>query len=157
MKEFPDCSKILPRLYQGAYPPADETLIAHSFNVVVLCAFEYQPDARLFHGLTVLRCPIDDSNDVELTHAERRMVHNTASRVVTAHRSGGRIYVSCWQGRNRSGVVSALAVRQIVGCSGREAREWVRSRRIMALTNPLFSMLLDRLPRIEVERTLVRG
>lgn len=158
--ELPDCNRILPRLYQGAAPPADATLMLYGFNVLVLCAVEYQPKRELFGGLTLLRCPFDDNYDVRLTSAEKRLIFDTAARVVQALRAGARTYVSCAMGLNRSGLVTALVVREMTGSSGREARQWVQSRRPGALQNPHFGLLLDELERRDAGRrdlTVSRG
>lgn len=59
--------------------------------------------------------------------------------VVTAVREGKRVLVACAGGRNRSGLVVALAVREILGCSGAEALQLVQSRRENALNNMTFA------------------
>ena len=154
--ELPDCNRILPRLYQGAAPPADATLMLYGFNVLVLCAIEYQPKRELFGGVTVLRCPFGDNYDVRLTSVERRLIFDTSARVIRALRAGARTYVSCAMGLNRSGLVNALVVRDMTGSSGREARQWVQSRRPGALQNPHFGLLLDGLARTHADRRELR-
>lgn len=141
-----DHSKILPKLYQGAAPPEGHELYRWRFDVVVLCAEEYQPPNEAFPGVEVIRCPFDDRFDRRLTSDERRMIENTAARVARRVLAGKRTYVSCAQGINRSGLVTALAVRELTGCSGREATNWVRMRRPVALRNPMFRELLHALP-----------
>ena len=61
-------------------------------------------------------------------------------------RAGKRIYVSCNQGINRSGLVMALVVRELTAASGLEARQWVQSRRQGSLRNKKFCAMLDALP-----------
>ncbi len=51
---------------------------------------------------------------------------------------GGCVVVMCHAGRNRSGLVSALTVRELLGCSGQQAIEWVRAARPRALANVAF-------------------
>jgi protein-tyrosine phosphatase len=143
---LPNHSRIFTHLYQGARPPTGPTLLANGFDVVVLCAEEYQRPPAAFMGIRVLSCPYGDSFHTPLTFDERRMIADTAARVAQATRGGARVYVSCAQGINRSGLVSALAVRQLTGCSGLEARRWVQKRRQGSLTNPIFAGLLDALP-----------
>jgi hypothetical protein len=155
---FPHSSKILPRLYQGVAPPPGETMALHGVNVIVLCAQEIQPGAQHFPGVrVVLHCPFDDDYDVPLTASELNMVRNTAASVVRALRSGDRVYVSCRAGLNRSGLVVAHAVMYMIDCSGREAKQWVQSRRPRALSNPLFCQILDEIRRPERERLLARA
>jgi protein-tyrosine phosphatase len=69
--------------------------------------------------------------------------------VVTAVREGRRVLVACAGGRNRSGLVVALAVRDILGCSGAEAMQLVQSRRESALNNVTFAEHLAGLARPE--------
>jgi hypothetical protein len=71
-----------------------------------------------------------------------RLVHD----VVAAVRSGRRVLVACAGGRNRSGLVVTLAVRELLGCSGAQALQLVRSRREIALTNETFARHLASLP-----------
>lgn len=146
MPRLPGCDRILPHLYQGEKPPTGPTMRAHGFDVVVLCASEYQPSGAEFAGARVLHAPFHDIFGVPLTFEEKRMIMNTAARVAQAVRSGSRVYVSCWQGINRSGLVTALAVRELTGCTGTEAMRWVQARRQGSLTNPQFQQLLRRLP-----------
>jgi protein-tyrosine phosphatase len=69
--------------------------------------------------------------------------------VVTAVRDGKRVLVACAGGRNRSGLVVALAVRDLLPCSGTEAMELVQSRRESALNNVAFAQHLASLARPE--------
>jgi protein-tyrosine phosphatase len=71
-----------------------------------------------------------------------RLVHD----VVAAVRAGRRVLVACAGGRNRSGLVVGLAVRELLGCSGTEALTWVQSRREDALNNVTFARHLAGLP-----------
>jgi protein-tyrosine phosphatase len=95
----------------------------------------------------VIHCPFDDNYDVPLTASELTMVRNTAARVVFALRAGDRVYVSCHQGRNRSGLVVAHAVSYMTGCTGREAKQWVQARRPGSLQNPHFNQILEEVGR----------
>jgi protein-tyrosine phosphatase len=66
--------------------------------------------------------------------------------VVAAVRAGRRVLVACAGGRNRSGLVVGLAVRDLLGCSGAQALTWVQSRREDALNNATFASHLAGLP-----------
>jgi len=59
--------------------------------------------------------------------------------VVNAVREGKRVLVACAGGRNRSGLVVALAVHQLLGCSGAQALHLVQSRRENAVNNQTFA------------------
>ena len=56
------------------------------------------------------------------------------------------VAVHCRAGRNRSGLLVALIVRERLGLTGRDAMELVRERRPRALANEDFAAWLDRLP-----------
>jgi protein-tyrosine phosphatase len=124
-------SHLLPsgRLAQGSAPP----LSAHlPFDVVVLAAREYQPDLP---GYAVLRAPLDDSGPPP-SLADRAVIRRTAREIARLVRSHKRVLVTCWQGRNRSGVLSGLAMREL-GFSGHEAARRIQLLRD-GLTNPHF-------------------
>lgn len=72
--------------------------------------------------------------------------HDVADLVVKDVLSGRPVVVLCLQGRNRSGLVVALALRSIMSVSGAEAARMVREVRPRALSNPAFSRHLEALP-----------
>jgi len=90
------------RLAQGSAPPLD---LRAPFDVVVLAAEEYQPNLP---GYAVMHVPLDDGPPPDkLTRMRiRRAARNVADHV----RLGNRVLVTCWQGRNRSGVIAGLAL-----------------------------------------------
>lgn len=53
-------------------------------------------------------------------------------------RQGGAVLVHCHGGRNRSGLVNALIVRELDGCSGEEAMLRVKAARKGSLVNEHF-------------------
>jgi hypothetical protein len=69
--------------------------------------------------------------------------------VVVAVREGKRVLVACAGGRNRSGLIVALAVRELLCCSGAEAVQLVQSLRENAINNVTFAGHLASLPRPE--------
>jgi len=62
-----------------------------------------------------------------------------------------RIVVFCGAGANRSGLITALVVRQLTGETGRRAADHVRTRRPGALISGTFNMYLNALPDLEEE------
>jgi hypothetical protein len=56
---------------------------------------------------------------------------------------GGTVLTMCNAGRNRSGLLSALIVREIAGIPGEAAMEVVRFHRPNALANPHFERFLE--------------
>lgn len=139
-----DASRIWPRLWQGSALATHHDLRRRGFAALVLCAEEYQPDASLFPGLDVIHCPIDDT----IEPLDRRSIGlvNRAAGLVAAHLNAGRrVLVTCMQGRNRSGLVSGLALHMLTGMPGAECVRVVRKGRANALTNPAFAEKLGRL------------
>lgn len=119
-------------LAQGSAPPPGARL---PFDTIVLAAMEYQPDMP---GYEVLRVPLDDGPrpDAETVGRIRSAAHAVANRV----RAGRRVLVTCWQGRNRSGVIAGLAMRELGVPGVLSAR---RIRRIRnGLHNPHFLRLV---------------
>lgn len=116
------------QIAQGSAPPVN---VALPFDVVVLAAMEYQP---ALPGFKVLHVPLDDGPPP--TRADRAIIRGAARRVADHVRAGDRVLVTCWQGRNRSGVISGLAMREL-GVDGRSAAARIRQAR-NGLTNPHF-------------------
>lgn len=115
-------------LAQGAAPPSSVQL---PFDTIVLAAMEYQPDMP---GYEVLRVPLDDGPPP--TPEERTLIRATARDVARRVRAGRRVLVTCWQGRNRSGVIAGLALVELGLPGPRAARRIQRLRN--GLTNPHF-------------------
>ena len=72
-------------------------------------------------------------------------------------RSGERVLVTCAMGRNRSGLVSALALHFLTGISGAEAARLVKARRHNALTNRYFMAALFKVPAARRMRHIEEG
>lgn len=148
-----DANRITGGLYQGAAPPNGRAVRAAGFSLLVLCAKEHQDlDGRLYRGVRVLRCPLDDGDHPPTSDEWPRVV--TASRAVAAEIDrGGRALVTCMAGRNRSGLLSALVLRVRSARAGRlwcgaccVARVRLARTRAPALTNPHFVQTILGLP-----------
>lgn len=124
------------------------------FQVLVLCAREYQPAGTVFPGLTVIHAPNDDHCFV--TKEDLRLAVNAASRVAEHLKAGQKILITCLAGINRSGLVAALTIHKALGYSGRSCIDLVRAKRRLAdgddvaLTNTFFVEALLRLQGEEV-------
>jgi hypothetical protein len=144
-----DVSRVLPGLYIGSKPMPGPHLCRAGFDALVLCAEEIQPPSALFPGVLVIHAGIRD--DCDLSRSERLLALRAATEVARLVRRGQRVLVTCQQGRNRSGLVTAAAVHMLTGVSGRRAASHVQRRRQTplgpALSNPCFVELLRRLPR----------
>jgi protein-tyrosine phosphatase len=132
-------------LAQGSAPTAEDRL-HERFDVVVLCAYEYQ-NVRL-PGVETIRCPLDDDpNGPPMSVEEVGRAAGTATRVVRRIKAGKRVLVTCYMGRNRSGVVSGLALRAM-GFTPRQCVDIIRMvRGPNALSNKHFVNLIARMPR----------
>jgi len=124
------------RLAQGSAPPPRARI---PFDVVVLAAEEYQPDLP---GYRVLHVPLDDGPPPDKV---TRLRIRSAARTVADHvRIGHRVIVTCWQGRNRSGVIAGLALVELGVPRDRAVRR-IRELRD-GLTNPYFRAMVEGRP-----------
>jgi protein-tyrosine phosphatase len=106
------------------------------FDVIVLAAMEYQPDIP---GYTVLKVPLDDGPPPD--HVTRMRIRRTAREIADRVRMGQRVLVTCWQGRNRSGVLAGLA---LVSLGVHPIQAVGRIRRLRdGLTNPHFRAMVN--------------
>lgn len=118
-----DVTKLTERLYIGSAPeyPTDD------FDVIVLCAEEYQPPSRHFRGL-VLRVPLNDSNATfppETFDALREVAWDLAD----LWWQNSKILITCWMGRNRSALVSAVALSIILEMPTAQTAALIRKKR----------------------------
>lgn len=133
-----DASRITGNLWQGGKPPQGPILRFGGFDTLVLCAQEIQegtwPDVK------VLRAPNDDGPPP--TGFEIMIARLAAGAVVRELGAGKRVLVTCRQGRNRSGLVSALAM-VMLGWPAEAAIRRIRERRRDALTNEHFVRVIE--------------
>jgi protein-tyrosine phosphatase len=146
-----DATELLPGLWIGSAPETGPGVAHAGFHSLVLCAEEYQPRSREFPGLRhVLHAPLQDHipTGVEIDTALEAAMH-----IADMHAAGERILVTCLAGRNRSGLVCALAIVAITGARPLDAAMLVRMRRrgpdgMPALTNPAFIKFLRDLQKV---------
>jgi len=140
-----DASRIHQGLFQGSRPPTGARLQREGFRLLVLCAMEHQPPASAFPGVTVIHAPNDDDFDRMPTREELQLALGAARQAALVLASGGLVLSTCFAGRNRSGLVSALSLHLWLGVSGNKAIEMIQARRQRALRNPGFLTVLGRL------------
>jgi protein-tyrosine phosphatase len=140
-----DATRLVPKLYQGGQVSAVGPLLAAGFDAVVFCAVEIQPPSHLLQGVRALYCPLTDDPSRPLYPAEWMQARETGIEVAQLLREGKRVLVTCAQGRNRSGLVSAIALHILTGASGPKCVARIQKRRANALTNPQFVRALARL------------
>lgn len=97
-----DVTRIAPKLWMGSAPPTGRALRDFGFDVVVLCAQEYQPSERSFPGVRVVRAPFEDGR---VTPAIEATAREAARQVAAAIKRGKRVLVTCGTSHNRSRLV----------------------------------------------------
>jgi len=125
----------------------DSTALFEEFDIIVMCAGEWQPTLTLPEDRTkrVIRLPFDDTYEA-LIPSVLRSLHLTANELVAQHKTGKRILITCMAGRNRSGILAGLVLMKRFGMSGDEAILVIRDARgPAALSNPSFSSYLQSL------------
>ena len=136
-----------------------------AFHLIVFCAKEFGPPPQVLdhsrdrRQTRVYHAPMDDAN---ITRDEMFMASQAAKIVAAAFLKRKRILVTCHEGRNRSGLVVALALDILSSEGGEAAFNAVRERRRRAkgpaLTNPTFATLLKNIPpRTTGPRAIVLG
>jgi protein-tyrosine phosphatase len=140
-----EASKLTDLLYQGSLPASAQAVKRAGFDALVLCAREGQPPDHALQGIPVLRCPLDDNGRLSERHWRR--AHRCALTVARLVQQRRRVLVTCMQGRNRSGLVSGIALHLLTGHPGCDCARYIQVRRPTALTNEAFvAALCTRLP-----------
>lgn len=147
-----EASEIVPQLWQGSRPLMGEYVAQAGFQVLVLCAREYQPPASNFPSVEVIHAPNDDDpRYYPFTLDSLKGAIEASGKVAKAYLDGKNILVTCQAGLNRSGFVMALALHRIFGWNGSLCIQRVRTRRgvrndIAPLSNRDFTTVLRKLP-----------
>lgn len=130
--------KIADHLFQGGFPPPGDGLANAGIDVLVLAAAQHQ-DASLYPGVTVICAPGDDD---ARRHRLDRFIdgwRSAAAQVVEHVKAGRNVLVTCMAGQNRSGLITALALRELTGWSGKRCVEHISRQRPHALNNATFA------------------
>ena len=135
-----DATQLTEHLWMGSKPEMGRAVGEAGFDLLVLCAEEYQPPYGYFPGVDVIHAPFDD-NDVGPLPAEKEIACAAAHKVADALRAARPTLVTCFAGRNRSGLVAGLALAEI-GLDPLRAISLIRERRPRSLTNQWFVDLI---------------
>lgn len=145
-----DADEIYPGLWQGSLPPRGEVLARKGFKTVALCAVEWQFPHNAFWNVSVLHAPNKDDGS-PLTREQLLIAIDTGKKLAVRVKNGQKVLSTCYHGKNRSGLVTALTLHFLNGWSGAYCRELVREKRKLgdyskALSNPDFTQALLNLP-----------
>jgi hypothetical protein len=138
-------SELVPgRLWHGGCPVDFDWVRTTGIDVVLDVAdADAHPPADAIEGLTYLKCPLVDGGTVP----DPTLTLGLAALVARLVDDGHRALVHCTFGRNRSGLMATLVVRELLGLSGADALAHVRSRRRKVANNAAFEEWLGSLPR----------
>jgi protein-tyrosine phosphatase len=100
------------------------------------------PDLARHYGGNYQSYPIPDG---DLHRANASVLQTVAIWAAAPARKGNAVLIQCHAGRNRSGLLAALVVRELTGKSGREALAAVREARPGAVDNRAFEAFLEAL------------
>jgi protein-tyrosine phosphatase len=148
-RDAPD--RIAQWLWQGREPerPCSPYAVPDRIDLLVLCYMQHQEPWNRFEGrgFAVLQAPFDDDT-VTMRTGDEEIAHRAARAAFGVMYHGGNVLITCHQGFNRSGLVSALALRYLQSdenLSGAQAAALVREARPGSLYNPAFNAYLESL------------
>jgi len=131
------------RLWQGGVPVDFDWIREQGLDAVVdVSDADAHPPAGAVSDLIYLKCPLVDGEDLPdpaVTIPLAEMVGGLISE-------GHKVFVHCTFGRNRSGLLVTLIVRQVLGMPGADALDYVQARRDRAVNNEDFAAWLRSLP-----------
>ena len=136
-----DVTQLTKCLWIGSKPKTGRVVADSGFDLLVLCAEEYQPPARAFPGVEVIYAPFDDNSDIGPLPSEKKIARRAAKRVADALRREQQVLVTCYAGRNRSGLVCGLAMVEN-GHDPIRALTLIWDKREYSLTNEWFVDLI---------------
>jgi protein-tyrosine phosphatase len=114
-------------------------------HMVAFAPKKPDPDLELWSPdiFKYIHFPITDGQLKECTGLALIQI---AAQMAEEIKAGGCVLTMCSAGRNRSGLMSALIVRKVLGISGADAMDHVRVERPDALANDHFAKFLRELP-----------
>jgi hypothetical protein len=130
-----DATHLTGTLWIGGRPECGRLVREAGFDLLVLCAEEYQPPAWAFHGVDVHHAPFGDKCD--LTTGEEFIVNRAVGRVVDSLKRREKVLVTCWAGHNRPGIVCAKTLVSL-GWVPKQAVCLIQRKRDRALNNQAF-------------------
>jgi protein-tyrosine phosphatase len=139
----PPTELVADQLWHGGCPVDFDWVRGQGVDTVVdLADADAYPPAEQIEGLVYLKCPLEDAGTVPDPSLTLRLAAFVAGLV----RDGHQALVHCTFGRNRSGLMATLVVRDLLDLSGAAALDYVRERRDGAVNNDAFAQWLRSLP-----------
>ncbi len=137
-------TEMLPgRLWHGGCPVDFDWVTATGLRAVIdIADADAHPPAGATDGLLYLKAPLVDGDDVP----DPALTLRLATLVAGLLDDGYRVLVHCTFGRNRSGLLVSLVVREALGISGAEALAHVQAHREGTVNNAQFAEWLRSLP-----------
>ena len=137
------------RLWHGGCPVDFDWVKESAIDVVLdLADADAYPPAESIEGLMYLKCPLVDEEDLP----DPALTLRLAALIAGLVRDGHQALVHCTFGRNRSGLMATLVVRDLLGLTGAEALDYVQARRERVANNDTFAEWLSSLPAPGAER-----
>ena len=137
-------TEMLPgRLWHGGCPVDFDWVHRTGIRAVLDFAdADAHPPAGATDDLLYLKAPLVDADDVPDPEFTTRLAGLAAGLIA----QGYPVLVHCTFGRNRSGLIVSLVVREVLAISGAQALEHVQSRRRGTVNNESFAAWLRSLP-----------
>ena len=137
-------TELLPgRMWQGGMPVDFDWVADHRIDLVVdLSDADSIAPAAPVAGMVYLKCPLVDAEVLP----DATLVLGLAHLVADLLRDGRRALVHCTFGRNRSGLLATLVVRETEGLSGAGALRRVQELRPGDVNNEVFADWVRSLP-----------
>lgn len=126
------------KLFQAGKSEIPGILAKNNISILILAAEEYQP--RDFIEVVKYYIPLDDND--RMTLEEFKDIKRIAFLAALSIHNGGEVLSTCHQGRNRSGIISALILKYLTKCKGPQVIKHIKSQRRNALTNNFFNELI---------------
>lgn len=134
--------RVSDNLWIGSAPPIGFSVAQH-FDCLILSAMEYTPGPTCWPGVETYAVQINDDGS-PMTKVEMASAVRAAGKVIQWLQGGKRVLVTCHQGRNRSGIICALALCKGKGMSPKRAVNTIRAARgPSALRNDYFLRFLS--------------
>ena len=134
--------EVLPGLWWSGLPDDWVQVRSQVDAVIDLADPGPGPSADELGELTYVKAPLEDGE----TLPDQVLLDHLTGLVVDIMRDGRRVLVHCTYGKNRSGLLMALVVRELLGCDGPTALARVRAVRPRAVNNDGFAEWLSGLP-----------